>query len=281
MVDITANITVTDACDAQPTVKLVSITSNEPVNGTGDGNTSPDIAGATFGTDDRTFQLRAERKGNGNGRVYTVSYSAQDASGNTAQQIVTVTVAHDQGVSDYTVDAFPTSATIKQGQSATFTLTVTPTNGFNQTVAFVCTGLPAGASCSFAPATVTPNGGPVTTTLTVTTMAPSIHSRLYGPSNWLWAQGGTFAIAVFLVPGVLRRNGNRRKRFAVIMMLLVVVSLIITYGGGCSSSGTNSGGGTSNVGTPLGTSKVTVSSTAGPSSSASQHGISISITITQ
>jgi hypothetical protein len=281
MVDITANITVTDACDAQPTVKLVSITSNEPVNGTGDGNTSPDIAGATFGTDDRTFQLRAERKGNGNGRVYTVSYSAQDASGNTAQQIVTVTVAHDQGVSDYTVDAFPTSATIKQGQSATFTLTVTPTNGFNQTVAFVCTGLPAGASCSFAPATVTPNGGPVTTTLTVTTMAPSIHSRLYGPSNWLWAQGGTFAIAVFLVPGVLRRNGNRRKRFAVIMMLLVIVSLIITYGGGCSSSGTNSGGGTSNVGTPLGTSQVTVSSTAGPSSSASQHGISISITITQ
>ena len=68
MVDITANITVTDACDAQPTVKLVSITINETVNGTCDGNTSPDIAGATFGTDDRTFQLRAERKGNGNGR---------------------------------------------------------------------------------------------------------------------------------------------------------------------------------------------------------------------
>lgn len=180
-----------------------------------------------------------------------------------------------------TVDAFPTSATIKQGQSATFTLTVTPTNGFNQAVAFVCTGLPAGASCSFAPATVTPNGGPVTTTLTVTTMAPSIHCRLHEPSNWLLAQGGTFAIAVFLVPGVLRRNGNRRKKFAVTMMLLVIVSLIITYGGGCSSSGTNSGGGTSSVGTPLGTSQVTVSSTAGPSGSASQHGISISITITQ
>ena len=108
-------------------MKLVSITSNEPANGTGDGNTSPDIAGATFGTDDRTFQLRAERKGNGNGRIYTVTYSAQDASGNTAQQIATVTVAHDQGVSDYTVDASPTSATIKQGQSAAFALTVTPT----------------------------------------------------------------------------------------------------------------------------------------------------------
>ena len=78
----------------------------------------------------------------------------------------------------------------------------------------------------YEPATVTPNGGPVTTTLTVTTMAPSIHSRLHEPSNWLLAQGGTFAIAVFLVPGVLRRNGNRRKKFAVTMMLLVIVSLI-------------------------------------------------------
>jgi hypothetical protein len=281
MVDITANITVTDACDAHPTVKLVSIASNEPVNGTGDGNTSPDIAGATFGTDDRAFQLRAERKGNGNGRIYTVTYGTQDASGNTAQQVATVTVAHDQGVSDYTVDAFPASATIKQGQSATFTLIVTPINGFNQAVAFVCMGLPAAASCSFAPATVTPNGGPVTTTLTVTTMAPSVHSKLYEPSNWLWAQGGTLAMAMFLVPGVLRRNANRRNRFAVTMMLLLIVLLVITYGGGCSSSGTNSVGGTSNVGTTLGTSQVTVSSTAGQSGSAIQHGISISITITQ
>src|SRR4029077_14682921 len=123
--------------------------------------------------------------------------------------------------------------------------------------------------------------GPATTTLTVTTMAPSIHSRLYEPSNWLWAQGGTFAIAVFLVPGVLRRNVNRRKRFTVTMMLLVIVSLIITYGGGCSSSGTNSGVGTSIFGRPIGPSQVTVSSTAGPSGSASQHGTSISITITR
>lgn len=286
MVDITANITVTDACDAKPTVQLLSITSSEPVNSTGDGNTSPDIAGATFGTDDRAFQLRAERKGNGNGRVYTVTYSAQDASGNRAQQIATVTVAHDQGVSDYTMDASPTSATIKQGQSAAFALTVTPINGFNQAVSFTCTGLPAGASCTFAPPSVTPNGALVTTTLTVTTTAASAHAGLYEPSNWLWAHGGTFALAMFLVPGALRRNLSRRKRLAVALMLLVIVpfaSLMIACGGG-GISGTSSGGGptgTSSPDTPLGTSQVTVSSTADSSGSASQHAISISITITQ
>ncbi len=60
---ITASITVNDMCDPNPTVKLISITSNEPVNGVGDGNTSADIQGVTFGTDDRTFLLRSERSG--------------------------------------------------------------------------------------------------------------------------------------------------------------------------------------------------------------------------
>jgi hypothetical protein len=283
MVDITANITVTDACDAHPTVKLLSISSNEPANSTGDGNTSPDISGATFGTDDRSFQLRAERKGNGNGRIYTVTYSAQDASGNTAQKIATVTVAHDQGVSDFTVDASPTSATIKQGQSAAFRLTVTPINGFNQPVLFACTGLPSGASCKFAPPSVTPTADAVMTTLTVMTTAPSVHARLYEPFHWLWAQGGTFALAVLLVPGAFRRNLNKGKRLAVALMLIVILpllSLLIACGGGVNGSGTNSPG-TTNSGTPLGTSQVTVSATAGLSGSVNQHGASITITITR
>jgi len=197
--------------------------------------------------------------------------------------MATVTVAHDQGVSDYTVDASPTSATIKQGQSAAFALTVTPLNGFNQAVSFTCTGLPAGASCTFVPPSVTPKGAPVTTTLTVTT-APSTHAGLYKPANWLWAQGGMFALAMLLFPGALRRNLSKRKQLAVALMLLVIlqfVSLLIACGGagGGNSSGNNSGGGS--TGTPLGTSQVTVSSTAGSSGSASLHGASITITITQ
>jgi len=95
LMDIAATITVSDTCDASPTVQLWSITSNEPVNSTGDGNTSMDVAGATVGTDDRAFQLRAERKGNGTSRIYTVTYAATDASGNTAKQSAAVTVPHD------------------------------------------------------------------------------------------------------------------------------------------------------------------------------------------
>ena len=84
-------------CDPAPTVQLVSVTSNEPENGLGDGDTAPDIAGASLGTDDRSVQVRAERAGGGSGRVYTFVYRVTDASGNETDATATVTVPHDQG----------------------------------------------------------------------------------------------------------------------------------------------------------------------------------------
>ena len=60
----------------------MSVTSNEPDNGLGDGDTSNDISGAGLGTDDRSVQVRAERSGTGTGRVYTFVYRVTDSSGN-------------------------------------------------------------------------------------------------------------------------------------------------------------------------------------------------------
>jgi hypothetical protein len=93
---ITADIFVEDLCDDNPAVRLVSIESNEPVNATGDGNTEPDIRGAEFGTDDREFELRVERRGNRSGRVYTITYEAEDLSGNVTVTQAIVTVDHDR-----------------------------------------------------------------------------------------------------------------------------------------------------------------------------------------
>jgi hypothetical protein len=89
LVEIVATIASADNCDAHPTVTLVSIVSNEPAN-----NKEPDVEGAAFGTDDRTFSLRAEREtGQGRtGRVYTVTYRVTDASGNATTKSATVTV---------------------------------------------------------------------------------------------------------------------------------------------------------------------------------------------
>jgi hypothetical protein len=96
LVTIAATVVATDTCDVDPVVRLVSITSNEPDDDNGDGNTVNDIQGAAFGTADFVFQLRAERRGGGTGRIYTVTYEVEDASGNTTTTQALVTVPHNQ-----------------------------------------------------------------------------------------------------------------------------------------------------------------------------------------
>ena len=83
-------------CEPAPNLELLSVTSNEPDNDIGDGDTTDDIQGADIGSDDSQFMLRAERAGGGDGRVYTVTYSATDAEGGRSMLEATVVVPHDQ-----------------------------------------------------------------------------------------------------------------------------------------------------------------------------------------
>ncbi|MEO8343001.1 MAG: hypothetical protein ABI536_04195 [Gallionella sp.] len=87
---VTATITVKDNYDPEPEIKLESITASEAL-------AANDIQDAQFGTDDRSFSLTAKRAGNNMaGRIYTVTYSATDGSGNKSTVSTTVTVPHDQ-----------------------------------------------------------------------------------------------------------------------------------------------------------------------------------------
>ncbi len=97
MVAIHATVTISDAVDPNPTFVLTSIESNEPDNSLGDGDKPNDIQEADCGTPDLDFKLRAERSGKGDGRIYTVTYRATDASGNETSTSATVTVPHDMG----------------------------------------------------------------------------------------------------------------------------------------------------------------------------------------
>jgi hypothetical protein len=94
LVPITAAVSVTDRCDPAVSFQLVSITSSEPDNGQGDGDTTGDIQDAAPGTPDTTFLLRAERSGPGGGRLYTIVYRATDGAGNTALATAYVQVPH-------------------------------------------------------------------------------------------------------------------------------------------------------------------------------------------
>jgi hypothetical protein len=92
-VEVKATVAASDNFDPNPTVTLLSVTSNEDDNGSGDGNTTDDIVIR----DDFTFWLRAERSGNGSGRIYTIIYMVTDACGNTTIQSATVSVPLNKG----------------------------------------------------------------------------------------------------------------------------------------------------------------------------------------
>lgn len=94
MVAVSVSVSATDNCDATPMCRIISVSSNEPVNGIGDGNTAPDweITG------DLTVNLRAERSGGGSGREYTVTVQCTDAGGSSTMADTTVFVPHDRGM---------------------------------------------------------------------------------------------------------------------------------------------------------------------------------------
>lgn len=79
-------------CDPHWTAVFLWGTSDEPENSTGDGNTTDDIAFISA----TAVKVRAERKGNGNGRVYRLKYVVEDSYSNKTFGICTVTVPHDQ-----------------------------------------------------------------------------------------------------------------------------------------------------------------------------------------
>lgn len=103
MVPVDVDFMVNDLCDPNPSVSLLSVTSSEPDDAPGgpDGSTFGDIDGTESGTADSEILLRAERSGNGPGRVYELRYQASDLSGNVTPvpAVAMVIVPHDQGSS--------------------------------------------------------------------------------------------------------------------------------------------------------------------------------------
>jgi hypothetical protein len=87
MKNVDVDYTSTDNCPG-PITCNVTVTSDEPQSGTGNGDQSPDWDILN----DHHIKLRAERDGNGDGRIYTIKVTCTDAHGNTASGTRTVRV---------------------------------------------------------------------------------------------------------------------------------------------------------------------------------------------
>lgn len=89
--------------DGNPiTTSVTGVTQDEPLNGLGDGDTSPDALPAA-GTNQ--VWLRAERSGTGDGRVYRIAFEVTDGLGGSCTGVATVGVPHDQGAHSTPIDS--------------------------------------------------------------------------------------------------------------------------------------------------------------------------------
>jgi hypothetical protein len=87
MVAVTVSYNTSGGCGSVDCA-ITSVTSNEPINGLGDG----DVPFDWQIVDTHHVSLRAERSGTGTGRVYTINITCTDGGGHTTTKTVNVTV---------------------------------------------------------------------------------------------------------------------------------------------------------------------------------------------
>jgi hypothetical protein len=120
-----------------------------------------------------------------------------------------------------TLAASPSSLLVSSTQPATSTIIVSPQSGssFNQSVALSCSNLPAGMSCAFSPAAVTPGGKSTSSVVTV-----SMESRFRLPTPISKPMrfpyyGGLFGFSVvgLFVGGTNKRQAKRWAAFGIVL----------------------------------------------------------------
>lgn len=141
------------------------------------------------------------------------------ASGYASSVVATATYTINPPTPGFTLTVSPSSASIRAGQSTHFALTVTPENGFAQAVNFNCSVLPANDNCSFAPASVTPAGAAVTSTMTISTTASATNAVL--PVRKM--AGAGLALAMLVWP-----FSRRRMRVGLLALLAALGGIVVT-----------------------------------------------------
>lgn len=186
---------------------------------------------------------------------------------------------------DFSVAANPTSLTLTPGQFGTVIISVTPENGFNQSVTLALSGLPSTTvSSRFTPSIVTPTStGAVTSTLQIQTTASSkSSSRNEAPPVGNRPVHLAYAM---LFPGVLALVGigalSKRGRNGFRMMGIAVLLLASASGlTACSQRYSYlHHPPTANSGTPPGTYNITVTAYSNNGGEVTSHSLQLTMNV--
>jgi hypothetical protein len=140
-------------------------------------------------------------------------------------------------IQDFTLTMTPQSLTVLAGGPGSSSIFINGLNAFNGAVSFSCSGLPAGTTCTFAPAGVTGSGS---STLTIATSATTAMNGSLSNSRF-------FPLAVLaMMVGFIR---IRRRGIWLLVCLAYALPLCVLdgCGGGSGSSQSTTSGPTSST----------------------------------
>jgi hypothetical protein len=140
-----------------------------------------------------------------------------------------------------------TSATISAGSTATYDLQVTPSNGFNGSVALTCSGAPGNSICAVSPASVPPAGS-ANYAFTVT-VSNTANVMLVPQPYFRGIPGMPNSYALLIFPMLLfvlwAVSHGRTSSYArrVLVPAMAILFFCVLYSAGCGGGSGGGGGG--------------------------------------
>jgi hypothetical protein len=190
---------------------------------------------------------------------------------------------------DFSVSVSPATISLKQGQSGSATVSVTPINAASLTapmfVTISCSGLPDQSACTFTPENIEiPVGATaaINSSMVIATQATSLAKADTGS-----ARGSRPVAWAVLLPGALLLSGLafgvRRRRFLSRLVLLGLIAFVSVLGTAACAPRYNyyNHGPPYNLPTPAGTYNVSIAAQSSTGVSATTHKTTIALTVTQ
>jgi hypothetical protein len=212
--------------------------------------------------------------------VGTSTLTLKGVSGSVTHTTTVSLVLNAPPPADFTISGSPGTRTVIVGNATTYTASIAALNGFTGVVALSASGLPTGATASFSPATVMGAGNSTLTVTTIgstpagtSTLMPTLHLHF---ENWRRFPLFRLLACVLMVALTMMRTIGRveRRLFRVsaVALVLGVLMSAASCGGGSSVSHQS-------IGTPAGTSTITVTGTSANGGMALQHSIKLTLIV--
>jgi hypothetical protein len=134
------------------------------------------------------------------GQTLTVTYTQNTATaGNVAIQAATL--SGGLLAPDFSVSSAPASQSVVAGNAAGYSVSVTPLNGFSGTVGFTVSGMPAGMTAAFSPATLTGGGSSTLTVSSTVATAPGVYPLVITAASGILSYTSNISLTVTAAPG--------------------------------------------------------------------------------